>query len=284
MKILSINGGGTLGYITLCVLERLEEEAGMPCYEIFDLISGVSTGSIIGYALSSGFTAKETKKLYEELIPKIFHNKTGFFMSLFKPYYNINDLEKTIRENIGDKKISDVKTKFMCHATKVNSPEIKTKFWKSWKAEHDIIAWQALTASSAAPLYFSPYQIEDDIFVDGGLVSNSANVVSIVEAIKLGAKLEDIKMLNLTINTNKTYDKKKDLIGLLRVASNFPLISVWGTERIEMHQADKLLKKGNFSVVYPDTGLGIDNQEFEEMQQIADKLWFERKLAYTWIL
>jgi len=284
MKILSLNGGGTLGYINLCVLEQLEEEAGKPCHEIFDLISGVSTGAIIGYALASGLTAKETKSLYEKLIPKIFNNKRGFFMSLFKPYYDIKVLEDVIKEHLGYKRLSDVKTKFMCHAVKINSPEIKSKFWKSWKPDHDVEAWQAMTASSAAPLYFSPVQVGDDILIDGGLASNSANVVSIVEALKLGEKLEDIKMLNLTVNSIKTYDNKKDLIGLLRVANNFPLISVWGTESIEIHQAEKLLEKGNFSAVYPNTNLGMDNQDFKKMQEIADNLWFERKSAYTWIL
>lgn len=284
MKILSLNGGGTLGYITLCVLEHLEEEAGKPCYEIFDLISGVSTGSIIGFALSSGFTAKETKDLYRNLIPEIFKNKTGFIMSFFKPYYKIETLERILKENIGNKMLSEAKTNFMCHATKINSPEIRSKFWKSWKKEHDVEAWKALTASCAAPLYFSPYQVGEDLLIDGGLVSNSPNVVSIVEALKLGSSLEDIKMLNLTVNNLTTYESKKDLIGLLTVANNVPLIAIWGTEKIEMHQAENLLLKNNFSVVYPNTNLGIDNKEFDAMQNIADELWFNRKLAFTWIL
>jgi len=283
MKILSLNGGGTLGYITLCNLVKLENEAEKPCHQIFDLIAGVSTGSIIGYSLASGLTALETKMLYKKLIPKIFNSKTGFFMSLFKPYYKIDELAKIIKDNTNNKKLSDVKTKFMCHSTQISKPEVTSKFWKSWK-DDNIKAWQALAASSAAPLYFSPFEINGDIFIDGGLSSNSPNTPAIIEAIKFGHDLNDIKMLNLTINTLRYYNRKNDLIGLLRVANNFPPIAVWGTETIEIHQAEKLLKDKNFRAIYPKTKLEIDSQDFIKMQNIADALWHERKEDYTCIL
>ena len=120
MKILSLNGGGSLGYITLGLLERLEEEAGMPCYKIFDLISGVSTGAIAGFGLANGSSAKEIKELYKKFIPSIFKNKSGLIASLWKPYYDIKNLEKSIQDNFGNTMLSSAKTNFMCYATKLN--------------------------------------------------------------------------------------------------------------------------------------------------------------------
>jgi patatin-like phospholipase/acyl hydrolase len=54
MNILSLNGGGTSGLMTALILAKIENEYGNKhiCCELFDLITGVSTGSIIGALLS----------------------------------------------------------------------------------------------------------------------------------------------------------------------------------------------------------------------------------------
>src|SRR5690349_115311 len=45
--ILCLDGGGMRGILTIQLLKKFEEIAGIPCYELFDMVAGTSTGGII---------------------------------------------------------------------------------------------------------------------------------------------------------------------------------------------------------------------------------------------
>jgi uncharacterized protein len=51
-RVLSIDGGGIRGLIPAVLCERIEEWAGVPIYQLFDLIAGTSTGGIIAMGLA----------------------------------------------------------------------------------------------------------------------------------------------------------------------------------------------------------------------------------------
>src|SRR5690554_4752392 len=51
-RILSIDGGGIRGVIPAMVLTAIEEKAGRPIADLFDLIAGTSTGGIIAVGLA----------------------------------------------------------------------------------------------------------------------------------------------------------------------------------------------------------------------------------------
>lgn len=70
--ILSLDGGGTKGYITLHVLATLEQMTGKRCDEIFDFIAGTSTGALIAAGLAMGISAHKLLLIYRSKIPKVF--------------------------------------------------------------------------------------------------------------------------------------------------------------------------------------------------------------------
>jgi hypothetical protein len=70
--VLSIDGGGVRGLIPLVLVRRLEEKYKAPCYEIFDVILGSSTGAIIGGMIASGSTAEEIQTFYHDEIHRVF--------------------------------------------------------------------------------------------------------------------------------------------------------------------------------------------------------------------
>ena len=41
--ILSMDGGGMRGMLTIQLLKKLEEAAGIPCYDLFDMVAGRGT-------------------------------------------------------------------------------------------------------------------------------------------------------------------------------------------------------------------------------------------------
>ena len=69
--ILSQDGGGSLGVYTLGVLFEVETLLERPLHEVFDLIYGTSTGSIIGSMLALGETVDTIKSRYLEIIPDV---------------------------------------------------------------------------------------------------------------------------------------------------------------------------------------------------------------------
>jgi predicted acylesterase/phospholipase RssA len=70
--ILSIDGGGARGYITLHCLAKIEELTGQPAHDIFDFYAGTSTGSLIAAGLAVGLSARELLGLYRDHIPEVF--------------------------------------------------------------------------------------------------------------------------------------------------------------------------------------------------------------------
>ena len=45
--ILCLDGGGMRGILTIQLLKKLEEVSTLPCYKLFDMVAGTSTGGII---------------------------------------------------------------------------------------------------------------------------------------------------------------------------------------------------------------------------------------------
>lgn len=76
-RILSLDGGGAKGFYTLGVLRELEAMLPQPIHEIFDLIFGTSTGSIIATLLAKGKKVEEIQELYREHVPTIMQAKNA---------------------------------------------------------------------------------------------------------------------------------------------------------------------------------------------------------------
>ncbi|NTW46909.1 MAG: patatin, partial [Chlorobaculum sp.] len=79
-RVLSLDGGGIRGVLTLEFLEQIETLLGkrspdpeqFRLCDYFDLIGGTSTGSIIAAMLACGFSAGEIKTLYRQLADEVF--------------------------------------------------------------------------------------------------------------------------------------------------------------------------------------------------------------------
>ncbi len=70
-RILTLDGGGSKGFYTLGVLREVEALANAPLCDVFDLIYGTSTGSIIGALLALGYRVDEIHALYVRHVPTI---------------------------------------------------------------------------------------------------------------------------------------------------------------------------------------------------------------------
>lgn len=235
-RILSLDGGGVRGYLSIRILENIEkhlnfkENIEMHLGERFDLIVGTSTGAIIAGLLAIGKSAEEIRKLYESDIPVIFgkNMKRNKVTSLLYPQYKPNELKKKAHIYFDDLTFKDVKTDLI--VTSVDISTMKPRFHKSDFADNnrgrvDEKVSSAIIASASAPVYFPVARDlkHSDYLIDGGIVANNPSMVGLVDALTFNRKskrgtlkpqsLEDI--LLLSIGTGEQTEKPYDLKPLL---------------------------------------------------------------------
>lgn len=196
-RILSLDGGGIRGALSLGYLHRIEtilrQQHNMPGLRLsdyFDLIGGTSTGSIIASCLAVGMEVDEIREKYFELGGKIFGKKYKWWNvfqldDLIKARYDGKPLEEELHKVFGNITIGSDKIKTgLCIVTKradtnsvwpiINHPEGKYYDSKDGRNK-DILLWKAVRASAAAPTYFLPQVIDvggglpTAAFVDGGV-------------------------------------------------------------------------------------------------------------------
>ncbi|MEO8765962.1 MAG: patatin-like phospholipase family protein [Ginsengibacter sp.] len=258
-KILSLDGGGIRGALTLGYLKKLEDilkekfhdQPDFRLCDYFDLIGGTSTGSIIAASLAIGKTVDEITKLYMDLGGKIFGEKRNWWnpmetMKWLKANYNYKAMEDGLRLAFGDIKLGgeELKTGLCIVAKRADTNSVwplinhpKGKFYNTHHDKNkDIPLWQAVRASSAAPTYFAPQMIEvqqgqQAAFIDGGLsmANNPALTLLMIATLKgfpFHWEMSEEKLMLVSIGTGytlyKKYVKEIDDSTMLSWAANIP--------------------------------------------------------------
>jgi len=173
-RILSLDGGGVRGAISVAFLERIEkildERAGLEVRlgDWFDLIGGTSTGAIIAAALALGKRVDYVKKIYFQLAPRVF--RSSWRVPKLQAKFATGPLRKEIDNIVGDIKLGDEEliTGLAIIAKRIDtgSPWIlannpASDFWENRTgsrtiANKDYRLATLLRASTAAPTYFDP--------------------------------------------------------------------------------------------------------------------------------
>ncbi|TMM58027.1 patatin [Maribacter algarum] len=242
-RILSLDGGGIRGALTLGYLKKIEsiirekeQDDSLLLCDYFDLIGGTSTGSIIASGLAIGKSVDEITELYLELGGKIFGKKRSWWKpwetaKYLKAEYDYSALEKSLKDTFGDILLGgpEIRTGLCIIAkradtnstwTLINHPD--GKFYDSEIGRNkDIPLWQAVRASSAAPTYFVPQLIdvgnnETGAFVDGGvsMANNPSLTLLMVATLKgfpFGWEMGEEKLELVSVGTGySVFSKKTD--------------------------------------------------------------------------
>ncbi len=190
-KILSLDGGGVRGYLTILMLVKLEKylqeknNDALTIGERFDLIAGTSTGAIIAALLALGNSAEEILELYEKDIPYIFSWKRRFLISWIYSKYNNKRLKEKAIEYFSTDTFKDVKIDLLIPAVNLINAEHKI-FRSDFLDKNDLsrLISDAVIASSSAPTYFSAHKSNDGSFYsDGGIVANNPSLLAILDAL-----------------------------------------------------------------------------------------------------
>ena len=172
-RILSLDGGGVRGAVTVAFLKRIEELLDermgreVRLGDWFDLVGGTSTGAIVAGALALGKPVDEVKEFYLERAPKAFATRWSI------PYLESKFDARALRLEIDDivKKTTlesdDLITGLCIIAKRIDtgSPWILSnnplsRFWnassKGTLGNKDYTLSALVRASTAAPTFFDP--------------------------------------------------------------------------------------------------------------------------------
>ena len=258
-KILSLDGGGIRGALTLGYLKKMEdilkakfpEQPDFRLSDYFDLIGGTSTGSIIAASLAIGKTVDEITKQYMDLGGKIFGEKRNWWnpmetMKWLKANYSYKAMEDNLKAAFGDITLGsdEIKTGLCIVAKRADTNSIWPlinhpggKFFDTDLGKNkNIPLWQAVRASSAAPTYFAPQMMEvvegeKAAFVDGGLsMANNPSLTLLMIATLKGFPfhwpMSEDKLLLVSVGTGnsvfKKYVKEIDEATMLTWAAQIP--------------------------------------------------------------
>ena len=204
-KVLSFDGGGVRAIAGIVFLQKLEEYTGKKITDVFDMFVGTSAGAFNASCLAfdNMDIAKLKKYWSKDYLDRIMDS--SFFWdqaSLIqaRPRYETKGRLKLLNEIFGNKSLGESrkpvvtlcydieKRKHIIHST-YNTPEISFV--------------DAVCASSAAPMYFPTYKMNDGSWmIDGGVVTNNPTLIGFNHAKKFFAN-DTIKVMSIGTGINK---------------------------------------------------------------------------------
>ncbi|MEM7801249.1 MAG: patatin-like phospholipase family protein [Chloroflexota bacterium] len=174
-----LSGGAALGSIQVGMLRALLEVGLTP-----DLIVGTSVGALNGAVIADRGMAEGTKALYEiwetldrnDIFPGSRLLQLRQYLSTGNSLFSNNNLTKLICRMLQVSQFDALQIPFAALATEMLSKH------GALFTEGDI--HKALLASTAIPGFFPPVELDQTLYVDGGLTAN----VPLAAAVRLGAK------------------------------------------------------------------------------------------------
>lgn len=210
LNVLSLNGGGVRGAVTLEFLRQLEQEGGKESLQSkFNLFTGTSTGGIIAFCCAAGMTPEEILQEYTTLSSQVFGDKSWF--SLLNPKYDNQVLKQCIirvLERLGYNEQSTLGDLYNRTGKHLVIPYVDLEDNGNWKMKYGetfteegraMTIVDVLLFTTAAPSYFSSYKGN----VDGGIGLNNPALAGVMFA-KENFPKRDVKLLSLGTGSVET--------------------------------------------------------------------------------
>nr|XP_033785414.1 85/88 kDa calcium-independent phospholipase A2 isoform X2 [Geotrypetes seraphini] len=249
-RLLCLDGGGIRGLVLIQLLLAIEKMAGRPIRELFDWISGTSTGGILALAIVHGKSMDYLRCLYFRMKDEVFKGS--------RPYES-GPLEEFLKREFGEHtKMADVrKPKVIVTGTLADrhpaelhlfrnydllgtgreSPYKKVASFRPLIKPEEQLVWRAARSSGAAPTYFRP----SGRFLDGGLLANNPTLDSLTEIheynknLKQKGRGDEMKKLGVVVSlgTGKPPQVQVNSVDVFRPANPWELAkTVFGAREL----------------------------------------------------
>eukprot|EP00063_Salmo_salar_P011094 XP_013985929.1 PREDICTED: 85/88 kDa calcium-independent phospholipase A2-like [Salmo salar] len=198
-RLLCLDGGGIKGLVLIQLLIALEKEAGRPIKELFDWVSGTSTGGILALAIIHGKDMEYLRCLYFRMKEQVFKGSRPYESAPLEDFLKKEFGENTMMTDVRHPRVS------VLFGECVSGPAVFPSgggmsvcvVVSGWEDEDVLIVgytqepakklrkvtdqeqvvWRAARSSGAAPTYFRPM----GRFLDGGLLANNPTLDAMTE-------------------------------------------------------------------------------------------------------
>lgn len=230
--MLALTGGGFRGLYSARVLQELEQCAGRPIGQCFDLIAGTSIGGILALAVAFERPMDDVIRTFRKSGPKIFSPR-GTLAGLISSKYDAAPLGEVVDAILPvGATLADARHPLVIPALNLTTGKqqiLKTRHNAEWTRDSRYSAKEIALATAGAPIYFPISSLDNQLFADGGLFANAPDLVALHEANKFFGK-PDSAVRMLSVGTlSSTYalpastERKRGVWQWLR-PTEFPLI------------------------------------------------------------
>jgi patatin-like phospholipase/acyl hydrolase len=220
-RILSFDGGGLRGLISLGVLKRLSAElGGDEWFRNADLYAGTSTGGLIALALASGKSIDDITSFYTGYGPDIFNRSSLYYISsvfkfLHAGYRNVV-LERQLTNMFGEKKLDDLRKKVVLTSFDLSTRGKRVIRWAP-KIFHNFegddqdknLLRNVGLYTSAAPTYLPSV----DGYVDGGVCANNPSMCALAQVLdprnEIKRDISEVRLISVGTGENPISVRKK---------------------------------------------------------------------------
>ena len=200
LRILSFDGGGTKGVLSLAFLREIMKRVNrsdLEPHQMFDIICGTSTGGIIAGLLGcKRVKLSDAELLYDNLIGEIFKQRSNLKLVTEQAAYDEKMWENILYDLCGDQLFLDSNQqecpRVFFVSTQVNLNPPLPMIWRNYnyppgqKSRYPgafrVNLQKAVRATTAAPTFFTPVQWESGLYSDGALVANNPTAIALQEA------------------------------------------------------------------------------------------------------
>ncbi len=211
---LVLSGGGVRGMAHIGLIKAMKE------YGISaQIVSGSSVGALVGALYANGNTVAEMLAFFKET-PLFKYNfltlvKSGFidtdrYVDIFKGYFPKDSFESLERE---------------LYVVATNLQKARLRFFSSGELIRPLLA------SAALPPVFSPVELDDELYADGGIMNNFP-----VEPLK--NKVDFIIGSNVSIVSDA---EKKDLKNSIQLTARVTGLMIYAINQQKLLECDLLL-------------------------------------------
>lgn len=210
-QILALSGGGYRGLFTAIILEQLEQRAGRPLAECFDIIAGTSIGGILACGLIAGVPASAIRREFERLGDHVFDRHLTVFgrrlfpiprLGLMSTRYSregLADAVNSVLQHHARQTLAQTRPGLIVPAVSATNGEPYIFETGLPNDPHGATTLRDVAfATSAAPTYFPEHEIRSNALVDGGLIANAPDVIALTRALSVaGRHPDEIRLLSI---------------------------------------------------------------------------------------
>ena len=222
-SILALDGGGIRGIYAARILARLEATLDAQVKGCFDLIAGVSTGSILAGAAVASIPMSDIVRLFEEESPRIFRKRRviGDLALLWRSRYSQQPLDDVLQRYVPDITLGELTTPLLIPSTDlaiggvhVFKSHYLAELGETYSRDREVLLRDAILASCAAPTFFNPKEVGPHLLADGGLWANNPSIIALTEGVsKFNRNIEEVRILSLGTGHAPKYVPPPETLG-----------------------------------------------------------------------